>query len=334
MCHALTVEDLYVSEVFVTGQNDSQLRSGARAGLLQVLIRVSGTDEVQQSSLISNALRNPSAYYFQYSYQSTDKSFQVGDQMIPARILKLHFEPNAIANLLRDAGFPVWGSNRPSVLLWFAISDDKGRRLMSDSDTSEVLGTVNNLAQQRGLPLLFPLLDLEDDVRLSTAEVWGSFHGRIDGASDRYNPDCVLSARIQKTDTGQWSANWSYRIDNEWSTFNNVSTSADELVGAMVDLLADSLAARYAIDSSRSVIELKVEQVDSLVDYAEVSEYLQSLTPVLDSSVTEVGDSLIKFQLNTEGKTRQLIEIIELDEKMMLLSTSDRLKILSYRWIK
>ena len=58
---ALTVEDLYVAEVFVTGQDEEQLRSGAQAALLQVLIRVSGDQDVQQSELIVDALRNPSS---------------------------------------------------------------------------------------------------------------------------------------------------------------------------------------------------------------------------------------------------------------------------------
>ena len=65
---ALTVEDLYVAEVLVTDESDVQLKRGARAGLLQVLVRVSGTPVVGASSLIAGARRNPSAYYYQYSY--------------------------------------------------------------------------------------------------------------------------------------------------------------------------------------------------------------------------------------------------------------------------
>ena len=36
---AVNVEDLYVAEVLVNSQDDAQLISGARAGLLQVLVR-------------------------------------------------------------------------------------------------------------------------------------------------------------------------------------------------------------------------------------------------------------------------------------------------------
>jgi len=331
---AYIFENLYVAEVFVTAQNDEQLQSGARAGLLQVLIRVSGTNDVQQSSLIGNALRNPAAYYYQYSYQSTDREFQIGEQQVPARILRMSFEPSAIARLLCDAGFPVWGSNRPSILLWLALSDGSGRRLIADSDTSGLAAAVMTQARQRGLPVLFPLLDLEDEGQLSTAEVWGSFLGRIERASGRYNPDCLLSARIQLSDAGQWTANWSYKIDERWSNFSNSAYNTEDLVAAIVDLLADSLAERYAIDSSRSSVQLRIESIDSLSDYAEVSRYLQSLTPVLDSFVSEVRDSEVLFRLNTEGQVEQLIEVINLDEKMLLINASDDTSSLHYRWLQ
>jgi len=143
-----------------------------------------------------------------------------------------------------------------------------------------------------------------------------------------------LSARIQKSDSGQWSASWSYRVDGEWSSFSNIAPSVTDLVSGIVDLLADSLAARYALDSSRSIIELRIDQIDSLSDYAEVTRYLESLTPVLDSSVTEVRGTEVLFRLSTEGQTAQLIKIIEFDEKMMLINTSNQNTLLNYRWLK
>ncbi|MEO2172857.1 MAG: DUF2066 domain-containing protein [bacterium] len=331
---SLTVEDLYMAEVYVMSQDDAQLKSGAQAALLQVLIRVSGTQDVQDNRLVTNALRNPSDYYYQYSYQASDREFQIGGQQVPARILRLRFEPSAIGKLLRDADYPVWGSNRPSVLLWLAVSDEQGRRLISESDSSEVLSAVEVSAEQRGLPLLFPLLDLEDEAQLSTAEVWGSFLGRIDTASSRYKPDCVLTGRVRKSDTGQWTANWNYRIDNQWSSYSNIAYNADDLVAEIVNSLADSLARRYAIDSSRGTVEIRIDRVDNLADYAAVSKYLQSLAPVLDSYLVEVRDSQVLFQLSTEGQTRQLIEIIELDNKMLLLGTTDQMTKLQYQWLQ
>ena len=330
----LSVDDLYVAEVLVTNETQDQLAKGAEAGLLQVLVRVSGTREVEKSAMITRDLHKPEAYYYQYSYESTTKSFQIGEESVPAKLLRIHFEPAAVARLLRRAGFPVWGSNRPGVLLWLALNDADGRRIISGTDASEIAVALRDQARLRGLPLLFPLLDLEDSASLSTAEVWGVFLGRIDEASMRYNPDSVLTGRIQKDTVGRWSANWSYRLEGDWHQIESVAYSVDEMVRTMVDKLANQLAAKYAIDSSRSQVMLNVESVDTIEDYAELSSYLESLAPVLGSFVVSVHEDVVEFRLSTEGQNEQLVEVIKLDEKMLLLNADNNRERLHYRWMR
>lgn len=317
---ALPVEDLYVAEVLVASRSESELAQGARAGLSQVLVRVSGESKVEKNSLISSALRRPSDYYYQYGYESTDRTLVVDGEEVPAWILRIAFEPSAVSRLLRNAGFPVWGSNRPGVLVWIAINDEDGRRIIGEADAGPVVEALNRLARARGLPLLYPILDLEDAAALSTAEVWGLFVDRIDIASMRYNPDVILAGRIQRDMRDEWSGRWNYRIEDRWRSVNNVAFQLDELVAGIVDRLADELADRYAVDSSRSSIYLRVEAVDDLQDYADLSAYLESLSPVVDSLVVEVNDDEVLFRLQTEGQSEQLMETIELDDKMILIN--------------
>ena len=317
----------------MVSEEERQLARGARAGLLQVLVRVSGTKEVENSSLIASSLRKPEVYYYQYSYESTDKTLQIDDEAVPAQLLRIHFEPSAVAKLLRRAGFPVWGSNRPGVLLWLALSDVDGRRILSGNEVSEITRALQDQARLRGLPLLFPLLDLEDSASLSTAEVWGAFLGRIADASTRYNPDCILTGRIQKDSADRWTVNWSYQIDREWRVTDSVTFSADEMIRSMVDRLANELAERYAIDSSRSRVTIRIESIENLDDYASVSNYLESLGPVLNSYVVRVKGGEVEFKLDTEGQNEQLIELIQLDEKMVLLNADENMEMLHYRWV-
>ncbi len=334
---AVTVEDLYMAEVLVVGEDERQLKRGAQAGLLQVLVRASGTREVEQNNMIANSLRRPDEYYYQYSYEQTDKTLQIDGEAVPAKLLRILFEPSAVSRLLRQAGYPVWGSNRPGVLLWVAVSDDEGRRILAGSDTTGIATVVQSAmidqARLRGVPLLFPLLDLEDAGSLSTAEIWGAFLGRIDNASRRYHPDVTVTARVQKDSIGRWSARWHYRADNEWYSVDTLSFNADQMARSIIDQLADELAQRFAIDSSRSEVRLRIEGIRNLQDYAAISEYLSSLAPVLDSSVTRLEKGEIEFSLSTEGQNEQLVEIIQLDEKMILLNADQDRKQLQYRWL-
>lgn len=328
---AVPVANLYVADVYVTSESESQRLSGARAGLLQVLIRVSGTQAVTEDDQIRQALQNPSRYFYQYSYQSTDREFQVGEEILQGRILRINFEPNAIAALLRDSGFSVWGSNRPSILLWIAVSDQNGRRLVTEDATDEVSAALADLARERGLPMLYPLMDLEDASALSVAEVWGAFLDRVEGASVRYNPESILSGRIQEDGADRWRGFWAYRIDGRWIRYENLAATRRDLIADVVDQLADKLAARYAVGSSRGVVNLRVEGIESTEAYAAVLDYLQTLAPVLDTFVAKVEGTDVVFELSTEGQQQQLIEIIELDRKMTFLNASDER--LLYRWV-
>ena len=332
VAYPVVVDDLYVAEVLVADESSRQLRNGARAGLLQVLVRVSGTLKVEESSLVRSSLRNPAAYYYQYSYETTDQTLLLGESEVNAKILRLHFEPSAIARLLRDANQPIWGNNRPSVLLWVAVSEGQSRRILGEADSSEVVAVLVDQARLRGLPVTFPILDIEDASQVSAAEVWGAFLERIDGASDRYNPDSVLTARIQGEQGENWLGRWSYRTADAWESLESAGYSSDELIRGMVNQLADVLAGRFALGSSRARIRLKVENVENVTQYAAVTRYLEELTPVVSSSIVALDGDIAEFELETEGQYLQLIEIIKLDERLLLLSKDERNEKLRYRW--
>ena len=330
---ALPVKDLYTAEILVPANDNAALGKNARQGMSQVLIRVSGATDVGQNPTIAAALDHPADYYYQYGFEATDETIGDGDQQIPARMLRIAFEPSAVARLLRQAGYPVWGSNRPAVLVWVAVSEGGARQILTDNDKSDVMRAVQQEARLRGLPLLFPLMDLEDSAAISTAQIWGMFLDQIDAASVRYNPDVVIAARIQVDSVGQWSGSWNYRIENHWQAMDDSSPTVTGLVNDMVDHLANDLAHRYAVDSSRGSMLVRVEAIKNLKDYAAASAYLQSLTPVVDLNVVEVQGDQVLFRLGTEGQPEQLEQIIGLDQDMVLVSPAIDNQPIQYRWI-
>ena len=330
--YSVVVDDLYVAEVWALDESPGQLKHGAKAGLLQGLTRVSGSLNVEQSIIIRDSLGDPSAYYTEYSYESSDQSLFSAGGEVNAKTLRVRFEPNAIAKLLREADLPVWGSNRPSLLLWVVIKENEFRRILAEADSDQILGVMVGQAQQRGIPLTFPILDIEDFSQVNAAEVWGGFLERIDGASRRYNSDSVLTARIELDRGGRWSGRWSYRILDKWYSFENKDNSVDELARRMIDQIADELAVRFALGSSRSKIFIKVEDVNSVSMYAAVSRYLETLTPVVSSSIVALDGDVAEFEIEIEGQYQQLLEVIELDERLLLLSKNQVDEQLRYRW--
>jgi hypothetical protein len=332
---AVQVDDLYVAEVLVTSQAQSEFTDAARQGLQRVLVRISGNSTVDQNAAVRKALNKPMDYVDQFSHESTDRTFQIGEETIPAQILKIKFEPSSVARLLRSAEYPVWGNNRPSVLVWQVVETETGRMILSETDRNEVATTLQEEARRRGVPLMFPLLDLQDGAQISVAKVWGLFRNEIDAASSRYRTDSILSGRIYRQD-GAWMGRWTWKVDDKWVSFDSLQIHLSELVGELIDRLADELAARYAIDSSQGHVWLRVEAVDDVGDYVRLGRYLADLAPVLDVYVEEVSDSEILYRLSTEGRVEQLVELIKLDEKLFLLASDDARdsKLLHFRWLQ
>ena len=52
-------------------------------------------------------------------------------------------------------------------------------------------------ADERGLPIAWPLLDLQDLNAVTCTDVWGGFEDEIVAASARYRSDAVLIGKVR-----------------------------------------------------------------------------------------------------------------------------------------
>ena len=340
---AVTLENLYQAEVLTDSQSDAQRRIDASEGLSQVLKRVSGRSDILQNPTIVAALKTPEQYYSEFSYARIDagkdelaaESEVVPDPQStapPRLVMRIRFASSLIAKVLRAADLPVWGSNRPSVLSWMAIDDESGRQVLGEANRSVFSKTLNQAAQARGVPLLLPLWDLEDNRGVSSSEIWGRFLGRIEAASQRYSPDKILVFRAESEFSGQWRGDWSLGEGGQWRSGTVYGESQAQLATALAMVLASVLSEQYAVTSTRSEVRLTVEGITEIQDYAEVSRYLEGLTQVMSVQPVRVLTDMIEFKLRSEGEVQQIIDVIALDRKLSLLRLDESSSTLWYRW--
>ena len=341
--NAVTLENLYQAEVLSESQSDEQRRIDASEGLSQVLMRVSGRSDILQNPVIVAALKTPEQYYSEFSYARVEAVNdeaaalpQPGLDPLPAetsrQVMRIRFAPSLIAKILREAGLPVWGSNRPSVLSWMAIDDESGRQVLGEANPSLFAKTLNQAARARGVPLLLPLWDLEDSRGVSSSEIWGRFLGRIEAASKRYSPDKILVFRAESEFSNQWRGDWSLGEGGQWRSGTVYGESQAQLATALVGVLASVLSEQYAVTSTRSEVRLTVEGITEIQDYAEVSRYLEGLTQVMSVQPVRILTDMVEFKLRSEGEVQQIIDVIALDRKLSLLRLDESSSTLWYRW--
>ncbi len=192
----------------------------------------------------------------------------------------------------------------------------------TDESLLDVMGTI---ADERGLPLILPLLDLEDSLTIDSADVWGQFVTQLRLASERYNPDAILAGRVELVADG-WLMDW---LLLDQSTSEVWQGSAETLSGALSAGLEQSIeriASRFAVvqdTSTSSLIEVSVTGINSLSDIAAVEAYLKAQPAISGLYPSRVTATEVRFKLALIGELASLLQSIQLEKRLEETTVSE-----------
>lgn len=324
---AAVVPDLYTAQVAVEDRGTEALAKGAQAALAQVLVKVSGSDGVLQSNAVNQAMRSARARVQTYSYVDA----VAGDQ--PQ--VRIEFDADYVTQLVRQAGAPLWTANRPAVLGWVVVQEDNRRRFLN-ADTDPVLAEqVVAAFSRRGLVLQLPLHDLKDAAALRASDAWNRNSTLIKAASERYSVDNVVIARVSPQPDDRYRVDWRYYFGEETlASSGQVGTVASAFQPG-ADLVADSMASRYAVAPSSGepqTVHMLVSGVFEYADYAGIIRWVRSLEPIAAADIDRVQGDRLTLRLSTRAQPQSLRNIIELNEKLIPAQGLDSTVALSYRW--
>ena len=295
------------------------------AALRVVLIKLTGDRYVPSRNGVTELLFNADQYVQQFEYRTKEKAG--GKQLY----LWARFNSTSLNKVLREAAIPEWGRERPSTLVWLAVSDAVGRRLSGLNDVSGYVEKMEVQAKNRGIVLVHPLLDLEDTSQLQVSDLWGRFQEPVLAASSRYNANVVLTGRLEAISPELWEAHWVAYIDEQvfaWVTQGNL---AETVVIEGVDGLADTLAERYGqagTYTQSEEIEILVNDITDYNQYSKVLNYLESLNSVTKVEVKEVNQDSVIYLLMTQADVSVISRAVGLGQTLEQISTS------SYRLVQ
>lgn len=248
---AAEVNDFYLVRLPVSG---AQLTDAQRSEALDdMLIRYSGLRELPASPALQSAQQQAGRYIAQ-----TQTRNENGE-----KTADVSFDPAAVQHLAQTLGLPVWNHDRPAIMLW--LVDNRGnnsageRRIMLDQEYSAAREQLRQVAMERGIPLLLPLGDLEDNMAVSASDVYGNFINPIAAASLRYQPDAVLVASLNN-DSLTWhlydAAPDKLQTSLPQSQEYTLPGAPDQTVGEMLEQVADYYAkkARDAATPATAVV--------------------------------------------------------------------------------
>lgn len=311
------VKQLFETSLPVVSQDREVRQAAFEQGFAEILVRVSGSSEAA-SQIGAQAA---AGYVQQYRYLAVEKkpekkTAQPAENAEPEARYKLwvQFNESRIINLLKQSGLSVWGAQRPRVLLWLSVKDGRNRYILREKDMSVIKDMVEKEITRRGLPIVWPLFDDQDQKQVSFLDVSGQFWGAVTQASQRYSADAIALCRMS-WDGSVWNVDWSLLLDEQPVSKRISRVDLESSMSEGVDFLADSIAARFAVlddvmDDGELI--LQVNGIDAEASYARVLHYLASIASVKHVFPVEFQQDHVRFHLDMSGNAQDLQRLIAL----------------------
>ncbi len=252
--------------------------------LKAVVVRVSGRrDAVAQ---LGSALNSPQQYIQRFGLISQDQ-------------LEVRFDSVSIDRLLSNAGLPIWGHERPVVLVLLELEAGGATRL-AGGETPAEYEIVAKAAQERGLPLKWPTDALDRP---------GTDPASLMQAAARYGANAALLGRARGAAV-------------DWTLVSSDGTAqAHGGLEQGVHLAADTFARVFAVSGSTlDSVLVEVSGISDLDAYAATLNYLEAMTLVRAVALEQVSGDSMRFRLAVRGDASVLRRAIALDGRLVPVS--------------
>ena len=179
------------AQIQVEDQTQRTQQAALKKALRQVFIKMSGSTRVLDNPGVKAALSSPQSLLRSYRFAfDNNRTYYIAE-----------FDQAKLNDILQRELLPLWGDRRPETIVWLAQEDENETRvILEESLNTDLQHALKQTAKERGVPLSLPLMDLTDNVNISTYDVWGRFVEPLRKASMRYSVDNIIGARVYRND--------------------------------------------------------------------------------------------------------------------------------------
>lgn len=328
---AENLDALYEARVLAaTEQSENELIAKA---FTQVLIKVSGRSDVTKSAAYKSMLKKSkdAVSQFRYDYKdSVDAAIAVSsaeNQSSAAKNIEQHkekwfwvrFNSTTIDILLKDAHLPVWGKTRPTTLIWLSQEVRGKRTMLSQFEGPGVYKTLERQAKQRGIALMFPFYDLQDNNNISVNDIWGNFTDTILLASRRYQAQSTVTLRLFQDKSGLWISRWNLLLLGQSDSWTIRHANRSYVLSSGIDRLADKLAQQFTqvndAEDNEGIL-IQINNVRDFKGYQMLDDYLNNLATVKAVNLMQLEYDRLIYKIIYSGDKNTFIQEIHLGDML------------------
>jgi hypothetical protein len=289
----------FQATVPVADRSDAAQSAAFQSALRIVLVRLTGRRGAGEDPALAPLVNGARRYVQQY-HPSADN------------LLTVSFDGPALERWLSSNGQPLWGRDRPVTLVLLEVPPGT---LMTKDDSSELKTAIDLEANLRGIPLLWPAAaDLQANhidaaalngpSALNGAPALSGAPAAWAEAARHLGADALLVGRAGGL-TATSAVRWSQIFEDH----------ANEVSGATegVDRAADLYAELFAASGGFAPVDIEVDGIGDVKDYAHVQGYLESLTFVAHVDVEGLSADSVRFRLSARGGIQALERALALN---------------------
>lgn len=274
-------QGMYEAEVPVKGQGAGERAQGFARALTIVLGKLSGDRSAAARPGVGQELRRAGDFVKSYDYRQDEGVSATGAPTFNTSLV-VRFDPAEVDAIAATLGLPVWPEPRPKPVLWLAIDDGRGPRLVAQGQVQAARAVLDR-ARERGYRLGLPAGSAAEQAGVGA--IWRGDVGAIARLSARYSPPMQLIGKLYRAKGGGWTADWTFvdrgKMLAQWSTNH---TDARRAMASGADGAGDALSKKYARPGKPAdppgSYRVLITGIDSSDDYLRLSGYLQGLSVV------------------------------------------------------
>ena len=299
--------------------------------LSDLLVRMSGNASVMSLASLQNQTRDANRFVSSYQCVANQEG---ADQ---AWLAQIHFDGPAIKKLLQANGQALWSlDNHPKTLLWFSVPQADQAGVLASADNSTLTKALAATAQTRGLPILLPEMDLQDQASIPSDAAACPSDVALQVETARYGVKNALAVAVVPDDTNNsLVANWKLWSNGNSATWQSSGPDLQKILQTGLDAAIDRMAGHMATLQNtdlQATVLLYVTGVNNLTDYSAVLAQLKKLDLVSDVKVTDMSQNSLLLQVAVAGDTAALQRALNSLSQFSAQTTTTANADLAYRY--